>query len=102
VHVREDGVRRKSFVFGLTVVGIWLLGELLVSVQDAHDKGHAELAKALMSAKVSLAEGLSARAQEGTPISGKFELAACRRERFDRRLRRIVHLAHEQKIQNRR
>jgi hypothetical protein len=29
-------------------------------------------------------------------------LAACRRELFDRRLRRIVHLAHEQKIQNRR
>jgi hypothetical protein len=29
-------------------------------------------------------------------------LAACRRELFDRRLRRIVHLAHEQKIYNRR
>lgn len=29
-------------------------------------------------------------------------LAACRRELFDRRLRGIVHLAHEQKIQNRR
>ena len=29
-------------------------------------------------------------------------LAACRKELFDRRLRCIVHLAHEQKIQNRR
>jgi transposase-like protein len=29
-------------------------------------------------------------------------LAACRRERFDHRLRRIVHLAHEPKIPNRR
>ena len=29
-------------------------------------------------------------------------LAACRRELFDHRLRRIVHLAYEQKIQNRR
>ena len=29
-------------------------------------------------------------------------LAACRRELFDHRLRRIVHLAHEQKISNRR
>jgi hypothetical protein len=29
-------------------------------------------------------------------------LAACRRELFDHRLRRIVHLAHEQKIPNRR
>jgi hypothetical protein len=33
---------------------------------------------------------------------GASGLAACRRELFDRRLRRIVHLAHEQKIQNRR
>ena len=31
-----------------------------------------------------------------------WHLAACRRECFDRRLRRIVHLAHEQKIHNRR
>src|SRR3989441_9867242 len=30
------------------------------------------------------------------------DLAACRRELFDHRLRRIVHLAYEQKIQNRR
>jgi hypothetical protein len=29
------------------------------------------------------------------------DLAACRRELFDHRLRRIVHLAYEQKIQNR-
>ena len=32
----------------------------------------------------------------------KIVLAACRRELFDHRLRRIVHLAHEQKIPNRR
>ena len=40
-----------------------------------------------------------ASAQVGQTTEG---LAACRRELFDRRLRRIVHLAHEQKIQNRR
>src|SRR5262249_36767817 len=51
-----------------------LLGGLLVSAQDTHDKAHAELAKALPSAKVSLAEGLKASAREGTPIPGKFEL----------------------------
>ncbi len=62
---------RKSLVFGLAVIGIWLLSGQTVSAQD---KAHAELAKALMGAKVSLAKGLAASAQEGTPISGKFEL----------------------------
>ena len=61
-------------VFGCAVMSVWLLGGLLVSAQDTHDKAHAELAKALPSAKVSLAEGLTASAREGTPISGKFEL----------------------------
>ena len=62
---------RKSLVFGLAVIGIWLLSGQTVSAQD---KAHAELAKALLGAKVSLAEGIAASAQEGTPISGKFEL----------------------------
>jgi hypothetical protein len=63
-----------GLVFGLALVSVWLLGEPLVPAQDTHDKGNAELAKALMGAKVSLEEGLSASAREGTPISGKFEL----------------------------
>ena len=62
---------RKSLVFGLAVIGIWLLSGQTVSAQD---KAHAELAKALLGAKVSLAEGIAASAQEGIPISGKFEL----------------------------
>ena len=65
---------RTRLVFGYAVLSVWLLGGLLVSAQDIHDKAHAELAKALPSAKVSLAEGLAASAREGTPISGKFEL----------------------------
>ena len=65
---------RTRLLFGYAVMSVWLLGGLLVSAQDAHDKAHAELAKALPSAKVSLAEGLAASAREGTPISGKFEL----------------------------
>ena len=73
-NLMEGCVMRKSLVFGLAVMGVWLLGGQLVSAQDTHDKAHAELAKALMGAKVSLAEGLVASAQEGTPISGKFEL----------------------------
>jgi hypothetical protein len=37
------------------------------------DKEHAELAKALASAKVSLARGLAAAATAGRPISAKYE-----------------------------
>ena len=43
---------------------------------------------------------LQYRTKEG--VSRRKTLAACRRELFDHRLRRIVHLAHEQKISNRR
>jgi hypothetical protein len=73
-NLREDTGMRKSLVFGLAVVSVWLLGGLLVSAQETHDKAHAELAKALKGAKVSLAKGLTASVREGTPISGKFEL----------------------------
>src|SRR5215471_3868563 len=64
-------IMRTSLVVGLAVMGLWLLGGQTVF---AEDKDHAALAKALRDVKVSLAEGLTASAQEGTPISGKFEL----------------------------
>jgi hypothetical protein len=73
-NLREEADMRTHLVFGLVVVSVWLLGGLPVSAQETHDKAHAELAKALPSAKVSLEEGLTASAREGTPISGKFEL----------------------------
>jgi hypothetical protein len=38
------------------------------------DKEHAELAKALKDAKVSLQRGLTASAKEGKPISAKYEM----------------------------
>src|SRR5262245_64677977 len=38
------------------------------------DKEHAELAKALNDAKISLQRGLTASAKEGKPISGKYEV----------------------------
>ncbi len=65
---------RKSAVFGLAVMCVWLVGSYPVWAQQNVDKEHAELAKALKGAKVSLAKGLSASEREGKPISGKFEV----------------------------
>jgi len=42
--------------------------------QTPGDKEHAELAKALKDAKVSLQRGLTASAKEGKPISAKYEM----------------------------
>ena len=52
-NLREGDGMRKSLVCGLAVVGLWLLGGLLVSAHEPHDKAHADLTKALTSAKVS-------------------------------------------------
>jgi hypothetical protein len=42
--------------------------------QTPDDKEHAELAKALKEAKVSLERGLTASTKEGKPISAKYEV----------------------------
>src|SRR5215471_6240261 len=42
--------------------------------QPHDDKERAELAKAMKDAKVSLAQGVTASAKEGKPISGKYEV----------------------------
>jgi hypothetical protein len=42
--------------------------------QKYDDKEHAELAKALKDAKISLQRGLTASAKEGKPISAKYEM----------------------------
>jgi hypothetical protein len=57
-----------------TVMGVWLLASYSGGAQPYQDKEHAELAKALKDAKVSLEEGLAASEREGQPISGKFEI----------------------------
>ena len=57
-----------------TVMGVWLLASYSGGAQPYRDKEHAELAKALKAAKVSLEEGLTASEREGQPISGKFEI----------------------------
>ncbi len=52
----------------------WLLSGHVVWAQKYDDKEHAELAKALKAAKVSLQTGLSASGKAGAPISAKFEV----------------------------
>src|SRR5438876_9507448 len=42
--------------------------------QTSDDKEHAELAKALRDAKISLQRGLTASTKEGKPISAKYEV----------------------------
>ncbi len=77
--------------------------------------GKAEVPTLLLQGETGTGKGLVARVSHdsGPRARGPFIevncaaipetlLAACRRELFDRRLRCIIHLAHEQKIQNRR
>ena len=66
-------MRRISIVV-LAGAFIWLLGGQLNAAEKSDDKEHAELAKALKDAKVSLEKGLSASESQGKPISGKFEV----------------------------
>lgn len=62
-------------VLAFTFAVIWLATPPGVLAQQRYDdKEHAELAKALKDAKVSLQSGLQASAREGTPISSKYEV----------------------------
>jgi hypothetical protein len=71
---KEGAVMRRASVFSLAIAFIWLLGGQLNAAEKYDDKEHAELAKALKDAKVSLEKGLSASESQGKPISGKFEV----------------------------
>src|SRR2546425_1524042 len=62
-----------------TTIALALLAALVFTVptgwaQTSDDKEHAELAKALKDAKISLQSGLIASTKEGTPISAKYEV----------------------------
>src|SRR5262245_22879036 len=62
-------------VLALVIAVVWLATPAVVRPQPkSDDKEHAELAKALGAAKVSLEQGLASSASVGTPISGKFEV----------------------------
>ena len=51
-----------------------IFGVPLAGAQPHDDKERAELAKAMKGARVSLAQGLTASAKDGKPISGKYEV----------------------------
>jgi uncharacterized membrane protein YkoI len=52
----------------------WMIAVPLGMAQKTDDAEHAELAKALRGAKISLQRGLAASAKEGKPISAKYEV----------------------------
>lgn len=64
----------RSTAIALTFFIAWLLATPAVWAQKDEAKEHAQLAKAMKDAKVSLQKGLSASTREGKPISAKFEM----------------------------
>jgi len=65
---------RKTTTIALAFLVSWLLAMPTGWAQQSDDKEHAELAKALKDAKISLQRGLTASAKEGKPISAKYEV----------------------------
>ena len=64
--------RSVPYTLAATVWALATAGGALAA--ESGDKEHAELAKALASAKVSLGKGLTAATAVGKPISAKFEV----------------------------
>src|SRR6266536_5314143 len=53
---------------------VWVFAVPMGWAQKSDDTAHAELAKALRDAKISLQRGLAASTKEGKPISAKYEV----------------------------
>ena len=64
----------KTTTVALAFIVAWIFAVPTGWAQTSDDKEHAELAKALKDAKVSLQRGLTASAKEGKPISAKYEV----------------------------
>ncbi len=64
----------KTTTVALAFIGAWIFAVPTGWAQTSDDKEHAELAKALKDAKISLQRGLTASAKEGKPISAKYEV----------------------------
>ena len=65
-------MRKTTIVLAFLVA--WFLTVPMGWGQNYDDKEHAELAKALKAATLSLQRGLTASAKEGKPISAKYEV----------------------------
>jgi hypothetical protein len=70
--MRTTTTKTTTIVVALLVA--WLFAAPTGWAQTPEDKEHAELAKALKDAKISLQRGLTAGAKEGQPISAKYEV----------------------------
>ena len=68
----EEAMRKITIALAFLVA--WFFAMPTGWTQQSDDKGHAELAKVLKDAKISLQRGLTASAKEGKPISAKYEV----------------------------
>ena len=64
----------KRTITALAFVVAWVFAVQPGLAQKYDDKEHAELAKALKDATISVPRGLAASAKEGKPISAKYEV----------------------------
>src|SRR5436853_5970632 len=64
----------KTMTFAVAFLVACVLAVPTGWAQKSDDKEHAELAKALKDAKISLQRGLATSAKEGKPISAKYEV----------------------------
>ena len=64
----------KKTALTLAFLVAWMFTVPMGLAQKPDDAGHAELAKALRDAKISLQRGLTASTKEGKPISAKYEV----------------------------
>src|SRR5262245_41938205 len=64
----------KTLTIGLAFLVASVFAVSIGWAQKPDDKEHADLAKALKDAKISLERGLTASAKEGKPISAKYEV----------------------------
>ena len=64
----------KKTALTLAFLVAWMFTVPMAWAQKSDDAEHAELAKALWDAKISLQRGLTASTKEGKPISAKYEV----------------------------
>jgi hypothetical protein len=64
----------KRTALTLAFLVAWMFTMPMGWAQKSDDAEHAELAKALRDAKISLQRGLTASTKEGKPISAKYEV----------------------------